>query len=82
VSQGYAPDLTDDEVLKLGRDPFLLGYALAAPAADCIVTTEVSKPSKQRANRRLPDVARDFGIDSCNTFELSRRLDFRTNWHP
>lgn len=82
VSEGYAPNLTEDEVLKLGRDPFLLAYALSAPADHCIVTTEVSKPSKLRANRRLPDVARGFGIDSCNTFELTRRLDFRTNWRP
>lgn len=82
VSEGYAPDLTDDEILKLGRDPFLLAYALAFPSSHCIVTTEVSKPSKRRGNRRLPDVARDFGIESCNTFEFTRRLDFRTNWRP
>lgn len=80
VSEGYADDLTDDEILKLGRDPFLLAYALSDPDNHCIVTTEVSKPSKQRANRRLPDVASDFGIAFCNTFELARRLDFRTNW--
>jgi hypothetical protein len=82
VSEGYAPDLTDDEILKLGRDPFLLAYALASPSSHCIVTTEVSRPSKRRGNRRLPDVARDFGIESCNTFEFTRRLDFRTNWRP
>ncbi len=82
VSEGYAPDLTDDEILKLGRDPFLLAYALASPSSHCIVTTEVSKPSKRRGNRRLPDVVRDFGIESCNTFEFTRRLDFRTNWRP
>jgi len=80
VSDGYAPDLTDDEILKIGRDPFLLAYALRDPAAHCIVTTEVSKPSKQRANRHLPDVARALGVDSCNTFDLARLLDFRTNW--
>src|ERR1035437_1450714 len=28
VSEGYANDLTDDEVEKLGRDPFLIAYAL------------------------------------------------------
>ncbi len=80
VEQGYAPDLTDDEVLKIGRDPFLVSYALRDPASHCIVTTEVSKPSKQRANRHIPDVAASLGISSCNTFELARVLDFRTNW--
>ena len=82
VAEGYAPDLTDDEIPKIGRDAFLLGYALRDPGSHCIVTTEVSRPKRRRANRHLPDVARDFGIDSCNTFELTRRLDFRTNWSP
>ncbi len=80
VIDGYGADLTDDEVLKLGRDPFLLAYALVAPDKHCIVTTEVSKPSKKRANRHLPDVARALGVDSCNTFTLTRRLDFRSGW--
>ena len=82
VSEGYAPDLTDDEILKVGRDPFLLAYALAYPAEHCIVTTEVSKPSRRRANRHLPDVAGSFGIQWCTTFDLARRLDFRTHWRP
>lgn len=80
VVQGYAPDLTDAEILKIGRDPFLFAYALQDPGDHCIVTTEVSKPGKQRANRHLPDVAASLGIASCNTFDLARALDFRTNW--
>lgn len=80
VEQGYAPDLTDDEILKIGRDPFLFSYALRDPGDHCIVTTEVSKPGKQRANRHIPDVAASLGIASCNTFDLARMLDFRTNW--
>ncbi|HXM40820.1 MAG TPA: DUF4411 family protein [Bryobacteraceae bacterium] len=31
VSIGYAADLTDDEVEKIGRDPFLVAYALSNP---------------------------------------------------
>lgn len=81
VEVGYAPDLSDDEVLKLGRDPFLLGYALIEPDSHCVVTTEVSKPSKQRANRHLPDAADVLGIQRCNTFQLTQSLDFRTSWH-
>ncbi len=78
VANGYAPDLTDDEVEKLGRDPFLIAYALAGHPDRCVVTTEGSKPSRQRANRHVPDVCRGFNIDVCNTFELTRRLDFTT----
>jgi hypothetical protein len=32
VATGYAADLTDDEVEKIGRDPFLIAYALSNPA--------------------------------------------------
>ncbi|MBK8822350.1 MAG: DUF4411 family protein [Anaerolineales bacterium] len=42
IDQGYASDLTDDEVEKIGRDPFLVAYALVEPLGRCVVTTEVS----------------------------------------
>jgi hypothetical protein len=56
VSTGYANDLSDDEVEKLGRDPFLIAYVLYNPSDRCVVTTEVSRPSAQRQNRKIPDV--------------------------
>jgi hypothetical protein len=77
LAEGYATDLTDDEVVKLGRDPFLIAYALLVKER-CVVTTEVSKPKKQRANRHVPDVCTHLGIKYCNTFEFVRDLDFRT----
>lgn len=80
VDEGYAPDLSDDEVEMLGRDPFIIAYALATPGMRCVVTTEASRPKRTRANRKIPDVCRDFGIPCCNTFELVRALDFRTGW--
>lgn len=80
VERGYAADLTDDEVVRIGRDPFLIAYALVAPTDRCIVTTEGSKPTKQRANRKLPDVCDGFSVQYCNTFEFIRRLGFRTRW--
>lgn len=80
VEAGYADDLTDEEVLKIGHDPFLIAYAIADPANRCVVTTEASKPSAIRANRRVPDVCRDFGVTSRNTFQFIRELDFSTNW--
>jgi Domain of unknown function (DUF4411) len=30
VEKGYAPDLTDDEIDVIGRDPFLVAYAVKA----------------------------------------------------
>ena len=77
---GYAPDLTDNEIEKLGRDPFLIAYALSDRGKRCVVTDEVSKPGKIRANRKIPDVCNSLGVKWCNTFELTRQLDFRTNW--
>lgn len=80
INKGYATDLTDDEVITLGRDPFLIAYALKDKNKRVVVTTEVSKPSRQRANRHVPDVCRDLGISSCNTFQFVKNLNFSTNW--
>lgn len=80
VEQGYAPDLTDDELEKIGRDPFLIAYALVASDQRCVVTTEVSKPSRIRANRHIPDVCMTMGVQCIDSFQLLRVLDFRTSW--
>ena len=81
TDHGYASDLTDDEVVKIGRDPFLIAYALKNNESRCVVTTEVSKPRRQRANRHLPDVCADLGVVCCNTFEFLRALNFSTRWN-
>jgi len=80
TSAGYAPDLTDDELPSVGHDPFLIAYAMASPADRCIVTNEVSAPSKTRQNRRVPDVCSTMGIDCCDTFKLLKALGFKTDW--
>jgi hypothetical protein len=80
VSTGYATDLTDDEVEELGRDPFLIAYALSDPSERCVVTTEVSKPRAQRQNRRIPDVCQSLGVQCCGPFVLNRTLGFHTGW--
>ena len=78
VDRGYANDLTDDELEIMGRDPFLIAYALADLGRRCIVTTEASRPNRRRANRHIPDVCSDFDILCIDTFQLIRTLDFRT----
>jgi hypothetical protein len=80
VATGYAPDLSDDEVEKIGRDPFLIAYALADPTDRTVVTTEVSRPSAKRANRKVPDVCQAVGAASCGPFALNKALGFRTGW--
>ena len=81
VDRGYAPDLRDDEIGKLGRDPFLIAYALRDTRNRCLVTNEASKPRKERANRHLPDACKSVGVRSIHLFRLIRELDFRTGGH-
>lgn len=80
VDTGYAADLTDEEIEQLGRDPFLIAYALSAPQNRRVVTTEVSSPRKQRQNRRIPDVCATLGIACCDTFTMLKELGFSTAW--
>lgn len=80
VTAQYAPDLTDDELEAIGRDPFLIAHALADPGNRCVVTTEVSKPTWKRQNRKIPDVCRDVGVQCCDTFTMLRALQFSTRW--
>ncbi|MGH6902362.1 MAG: DUF4411 family protein [Geminicoccaceae bacterium] len=80
VEHGYAPDLTDDELEKIGRDPFLIAYALVARGQRCVVTTEVSKQKRTRANRHMPDVCATMGVQCIDSFQFLRALDFRTSW--
>lgn len=81
ITDGYAPNLSDIEVEQVGRDPFLIAYALADSDNRCIVTTEVSKPRRQRANRHVPDVCNDFAIQTRNAFQFIRELGFTTKWN-
>ena len=81
VSKGYAPDLTDDEIEEIGRDPFLIAYGMA-DSDRCVVTTEVSRPSKKRQHRKIPDVCNFFSVACCNPFQVNRALGFHTAWKP
>jgi len=82
IEQGYADNLTDDELEQIGRDPFLIAYALVSPENRTVVTTEVSRPGKQRQNRKVPDVCAVFGVNCRNTFQLLQTLEFTTGWKP
>jgi hypothetical protein len=82
TAQGYAPDLTDIELEAIGRDPFLIAYALAKADNRMVVTGEV-RSNKQRQNRPIPSVCDTLGVNSCDQWAFGRALDFRTDWeHP
>lgn len=76
LEQGYGENLTDSEIEKIGRDPFLVAYALAQPDR-CVVSKEVSSPKKQRANRKVPDVCADVGAKIMKDFDLYKALGFK-----
>lgn len=80
IAQGYQlSEPTDDDVERIGRDPFLVAYALAGEGRT-VVTTERSKPSRVGANRHVPDVCHAVGVACTDPFTLLRALDFSTGW--
>jgi hypothetical protein len=81
VAMGYASDLTDDEIEQVGRDPFLIAYALARKGR-CVVTCETSSPKKTRQNRKVPDVCKTMSVSCCETFTFTRQLGFKIAWEP
>ena len=80
IIKGYANDLTDYELELVGRDPFLIAYALASRDRH-VVTVETSEPKKQRQNRKIPDVCKTMGAACFNPFQFNRALGFSTNWN-
>ncbi len=80
-SEGYAWNLTDDEIQVIGRDPFLIAYGLAREDR-CVVTNEASSPGKKREKRKIPDVCDTMQVKWCGPFVFNRALGFSTNWKP
>ncbi len=81
LDEGYAPNLTDVELEKIGMDPFLIAYALPDAASRMVISGEVSAPKKQRANRKVPDACKILGIQCKNIFTLVTNLNFSTSWN-
>lgn len=79
IARGYGA-LDENGVELVGRDPFLISYARIEPGARTVVSFEVSKPGKQGANRKVPDVCQTFGVPCCSLFDMIEALDFTTDW--
>lgn len=75
----YGDDLTEDELITIGQDPFLVAAALGH-ADRLVVTGEVSAASKKRAKRKVPDICNDLDVPWRSPVELIRELDFTTGW--
>ena len=81
IDSGYG-QLNEDEIELVGRDPFLISYALSDVADRTIVTFEVSAPNQCRGKRKIPDACKPFDIACCNLYGLIAELDFTTDWQP
>jgi hypothetical protein len=77
LTEGYGANLTDSDLEKIGQDPFLIAYALAAEDR-AVVTKEMPRPGAQRANRKIPDVRDTLNVRWMRDFDLYRVLQFTT----
>lgn len=77
IITGYAPDLSEVELVEIGKDPFLIAYASLNPPNRCVVSFENSKPGKKRANSKIPDVCKIAGVRCITIFEMLEELDFK-----
>ena len=62
INQAYAPDLNDTELEQMGKDPFLVAYALSK-SGRIVVTKEVSRITQKRGKRKLPDACNIMSVD-------------------
>lgn len=76
LDTAYAADLTEEELEAVGRDPFLVTYGMMGNART-IVTKEVSRPSKRRGRRKVPDACDIMGVRWITDFAFFRELNFR-----
>lgn len=75
----YGDPLTEDDMITIGQDPFLIAAAVGK-ADRCVVTAEVSKPTRTGARRHVPDVCGDCGVNWLSPVALIAELDFSTDW--
>ncbi|MEL6799852.1 MAG: DUF4411 family protein [Pseudomonadota bacterium] len=73
--QAQHANFNDGELIKIGRDAFLVAYALAADGR-VIVTREVSRRTKRLGASKLPDACDDCGVSWTTDYEMYRLLDF------
>jgi hypothetical protein len=72
---GYGTDLSEDEIERIGQDPFLIAAARAGNNR-AVVTNEGSKPTAKRGKTKIPDACMRVGVQSMHAFEFYRKLAF------
>ena len=80
MSEAYGENLTEMDIKKVGADPFLIASALEYPECRIVVTHEVSQPSKEGANRKVPDICDQLDVKWMSTIDFIKKLNFKTKW--
>lgn len=80
TSEAYGENLTEMDIKKVGADPFLIASALEYPECRIVVTHEVSQPSKEGANRKVPDICDQLDVKWMSTIDFIKKLNFKTKW--
>ena len=78
IEQGYASDLTEDEIQKLNEDPFIVAYALPKEGGAAL-SRRKGQDQAERGRMHIPDVC-DVGVCQQH-IPVHNELDFRTDWN-
>jgi hypothetical protein len=78
----YGAPLLEEDLITIGKDPFLVAAALPNPPKRVIVTAEVSKPARHGPRRHVPNVCGDCGVTSIAPIAFLQALNFSTGWNP
>ena len=76
TANGYAEDLDDEEIVKIGRDPFLIAYALADSSSRRVVTTETSRPKETPREPASSRCLRQFSCASLRHVRVLAHAEF------
>jgi hypothetical protein len=79
LDTSYGLNLNDVEIIRIGKDPFLVAYAYNH-SDRCVVTQEITQSGKHRANTKLPDACKKVGVKCISAARFLDVLDFRTDW--
>jgi len=77
----YGDELSEDDLITIGKDPFLIAAALSDVNERVVVTAEVSKPTRVGPRRHIPNVCTDCGVQWITPIELLAALNFTTGWN-
>lgn len=77
----YGANLSEADLITIGKDPFLVACALVDREHRRVVTAEGSRPARTGPRRHIPNVCGDCGVISLTLVQLMTALNFTTGWN-